>query len=203
MKIYCILLLLVLFVGCNQHKGSHLQEEKSQTEVLLPLTSHKDVIEKFSIKHKNKFLLFAKVAGKLNPVKVLNEKWPQDTECAYNILKDEKGYIVMIMSSPVSESGDWNLECTHYFNNNGSTFIYEIKANAFSLPDDGIAYETTTTYFGSSFKLLRSVYKLVDEKGKKLNKKDYGFDALSRGLNVKAYANVNECLAAYHIKLDN
>lgn len=199
MKCLYTLLLPILLVACRPTAN----KMKSTSVDVSQLKRHKNQISIYSSQHKNSFLVFAKVANKQELVKVVNEKWPDDTECAYNILKNDDGKIIMILSSPVSESGDWYLKCTHYFNNDGNTFIYEIKANAFALPDDEVAYETTTDYFGADFKLLKHNYKLVDKKGKALDKQIYGFEAASRGFNIKAYSNVHDCLAAYHIQLPN
>lgn len=145
-------------------------------------------------------MVFAMVSGNAKPVKVLNEKWPEDTEYAYNVLLNNKGKVIMIMESPTSESGDWNLECYHYFNSDGSSFCYEVEANSFALPDDGVAYETTTQYFNKEHTATLTKYKLVDKKGKTLDKKLYGFDAKDRGFNLTVYKTVDKCLAGYHIR---
>ena len=104
----------------------------------------------------------------------------------------------MVMCSPFSESGDWDVECVHYFDTNGHTFAFEKTANAFRLPDSGVAYETTTDYFDPDFKLIKHIYKLVDEHKKPLDKQ-YAFDY--QDLDCKEYATVSECLNAYHIIL--
>lgn len=200
MKPYCILLLsLFIFSFTSPAKQSELKPS-FQSGDISQLKTRKDEISAYSKKHKSRILLFAKVHKKLIPVNVIQENWPDDTDCSYNILKADNGNIVMIMASPTSESGDWDFESTHYFNDNGNTFVHEFKANAFVGTED-VAYETTTDYYGENLSQLRHQYKLVDEKGKPLNKKAYGFDAKGKGFDLKTYANVKECLAAYHLTI--
>lgn len=105
----------------------------------------------------------------------------------------------MIMSSPYSESGDWDVDITHYFDADGRTFAYEKIANAFVLPDDGVAYETTTNYFNPQFKNIKHIYKLID-KNKKALDKIYAFDR--EGFDNKIYPTSSECLKAYNINLN-
>lgn len=201
MKPYCILILSLFIVSfTNLAKQSELKTS-SQSGDISQLKTHKDEINAYSKRHKSRILLFAKVHKKVNPIKVINQNWPDDTDYSYNILKGDKGNIVMIMASPTSESGDWDFESTHYFDDKGNTFAHDFKANAFVLPDDGVAYETTTDYYNSNFKLIKHQYKLVDKKGKSLDKKNYGFDAKQNGFDIRIFANVKDCLAAYHLTI--
>lgn len=143
-------------------------------------------------------MVFVKMNNKNELLRIFKGSFPEDSiECTYNVLT-EKGKVIMIMASPYSESGDWDMECTHYFKADGHTFAFEKQANAFALPDDGVAYETTIDYFDPQFKCIKHIYKLVDKNGKGLDK-SYAFDRGS--FNDKIYSTSGECLSAYHIKL--
>ena len=132
-------------------------------------------------------------------VRIFNGKFPDDSiEYTYNVLT-KKGKVIMILSSPYSESGDWDVDITHYFDADGRTFAYERLANAFVLPDDGVAYETTTNYFNPQFKNIKHIYKLID-KNKKALDKIYAFDR--KGFDNNIYPTSSECLKAYNIILN-
>ena len=101
---------------------------------------------------------------------------PDETERSFNILRDSFRHIVAITESPYSQSGDWFLTLTHYFDNNGQTFAFERQSNfSNSGCTEGVAYETKTEYYDADFKLIRKEYKLVNEKGKNLNKDSCAF----------------------------
>lgn len=196
MKYFYFLLLSVVIMSCN-----HTKQKPAAYVDLSELKQRRNWIEKYSLGHKNEMAVFAKVAGKTELVKVFDDKWPDDTEYGYNILKDEFGKIIMIYSSPVSESGDWNVEHTHYFDKNENTFLFERKANAFSdcLTDEGVAYETVKKYFDGKFKLMKKTDSLVDKGGKALVKSKCAVKFAIEDATV--YPNAGACLKAYHIIL--
>jgi len=132
-------------------------------------------------------------------VQIFNGKFPDDSiECTYNVLT-EKGKVIMVLSSPYSESGDWDVDITHYFDGDGHTFAYEKLANAFVLPNDEVAYEITTDYFDPQFKNIRHVYRLIDKNRRALDK-IYAFDR--KGFDNNIYPTSSKCLKAYNIVLN-
>jgi hypothetical protein len=145
-------------------------------------------------------LVFVKLAGKEGLTRVERNKFPynDDIEVTYNVLRIN-GKILMIVLSPYSESGDWNLEFRHYFDAAGHTFVFEKDANMFGLPNDGVGYETTTDYFASGLKKIGHSYALSDKDGKKLGK-EYAFDR-DEEFKTKIYPGVETCLRAYNIQL--
>lgn len=144
-------------------------------------------------------LVFAKVPDKKALLKIENEKWPDEVEYSYNVLEDDNGKVILIDSSPVSESGDWDVSHTHYFDENGNTFLFERKANAFNdcLTNDSVAYETIKKYYTPPFKLIKQQDILVDKNGKALDKNKCSVDFAME--DAKVYPNVTACLKAYHI----
>jgi hypothetical protein len=107
----------------------------------------------------------------------------------------------MIYSSPMSESGDWSVEHTHYFDSDGNTFLFERHANAFNdcLPDGEVAFETVKQYCDADFKLIEKTDQLVDAKGKPLDTNKCAIDFATE--EAVAYPNVDACLKAYHINI--
>lgn len=158
-------------------------------------------IETYSLQHKNNMLVFAKVSDKKALVKIENDEWPDETVYAYNVLKDDAGKIMMIDASPLSESGDWDVSHTHYFDDNGNTFLFERKANAFSdcLTNDSVAYETVKKYYALPFRLIEQQDILVNKDGKTLDKSKCTVDFAIEDAIV--YPDVNTCLKAYGINI--
>jgi hypothetical protein len=185
-----------VFFGC---KPAHpLKNQVNNTRLIRFLRNRKDAINSISLKDSDSIKVYVKMKGKDQLVKIFNKKFPDDSiEYTYNVLQN-KGKVIMVMVSPVSESGDWDVECDYYYDYNGQIFAFEKKANAFALPDDGVAYETTTDYFNNNFINIKHIYKLVDKNNKPLSK-EYMFDRA--GFDFKIYATVYDCLKAYNIKL--
>lgn len=189
MKYLCFLFCLSI-LSCGHPKRHYTLSE---------LKHRRDWIEKYSLKHKSEMVVFAKVPGKAQLIKIVNDKWPDETEYAYNVLKDSSGNVILIYSSPVSESGDWNVEHNHYFDPEGNTFLFERHANAFNdcSAGDEVAYETVKKYFDSDFNIMEKTDNLVDKKGKHLNKSECSIDFAIQDATI--YPNAESCMRAYNI----
>jgi hypothetical protein len=200
MKYFFLLFCLFVF-SCGHPKHPSTVKSSKSAISISALKRKRDNIEAYSLQHKNNMLVFAKVPGKDVLLKIENEKWPDEVEYSYNVLKDDNGEIIMIDASPFSESGDWDVSHTHYFYSDGNTFLFERKANAFNgcLTNDSVVYETVKKYFAPSFKLLKQQDIVVDKNGKALDKSKCVVDFAIEDANV--YPNVNACLKAYRIIL--
>jgi hypothetical protein len=200
MKILSFLLVGALFFSCAHSQRGDSAKEKGSVAYIRTLKKRKAFIDKILTKDTDKLDVFVKITDKTELIRIIDGKFPEDSiECTYNIFKD-KGKVIAVLSSPFSESGDWDWSATHYFDKDGKTFAFEIQANAFVLPNDGVAYETTTDYFNAGFKRIKHIYTLVDENKKALDKQ-YAFDR--EGFDNRIYPTVDDCLKAYHIKLPN
>ncbi|MGZ3764773.1 MAG: hypothetical protein ACXVB0_13975 [Mucilaginibacter sp.] len=198
MKTLSFILIALLGFSCTNHNTPKKLNYYSGRGYLKTLQKRKALIDRMPAKDSSALTVFVKMNNKSELVQVFNGKFPEDSvESTYNVLMD-KGKVIMIMWSPYSESGDWDVECLHYFNTDGHTFAFEKQASAFALQDDGVAYETTTDYFDPQFKNIRHIYRLVD-KDKKALDKSYAFDR--GGFDCKIYPTATECLKAYHIIL--
>lgn len=89
---------------------------------------------------------------------------PDSAVNSYSIVRDNAGRIVRVTEAPVSESGDWYMESTHYFDTTGSTIVMRRQASFFNgctLPaSDSIAgvRETVSSYFGPKHRLVRRTF---------------------------------------------
>jgi|SRR5665213_141484 len=87
--------------------------------------------------------------------------FPDSAEMGFAILRNSTGRILRVSASPLSESGDWLVTETHYFDSVGSTIIMERYAGFF----DGCSSEdmdstvgikeTATSYFDPQHRLIR------------------------------------------------
>lgn len=157
-------------------------------------------IDQYMKKHSKQFFLFAKVPKKKELVRVDNDKWPEEVECSYNILKDAAGKVIFIAQIPYSESGDWNINYSYYFNPSGELFCFNRFTGFFNSGcTDDAAHETITKYYNRKFNIVSNSYILTDSKKRPLNKLKCAFPYEFK--DYKIYKNVNECLKAFNIKL--
>jgi hypothetical protein len=169
-------------------------------EILLTLKKRKAAIDKYLKSHKKEIILLAKVPKKNNLIMVKNGKWPEDAECSYNVLRDSSGKIIFVMQSPVSESGDWNIEYSHYFDDKGKTFAFIKQESIFN--DEvkgGVVREIHLLYYDDNFKTLNQINNLLDKDDKPLLKNKGAFDFPEYKYVI--YKNLNDCIIGYNIKL--
>jgi hypothetical protein len=199
--LFLLLLLLGLMCSCNSRDHSRTASTLRlvpEPDIAERLQYHKAFIDTLFSHGKNNIEVFVKLTDKtdLNPFK--DTVLPDETETSFNILRDSLKHIVAIIESPYSQSGDWFLTLTHYFDKNGQTFAFERQTNFFNSGcTEGVAYETTTEYYDSDFKLIRKEYKLVDEKGKNLNRDSCSF---MHDYDYKVLVGVDKYLRTNRIK---
>ncbi len=93
-----------------------------------------------------------------------------------NALKDSSGNIIRISEIPFSESGDWIIILTHYFDKAGKTFAHKRQADFYnSICTDGMAHDERVEYYDSNNKLLEKTQTLVDDKKNTLQKESCQF----------------------------
>jgi hypothetical protein len=167
--IYILTIFAGLLSGCN------LTEKKTNSSSTSRLILEQDSLERLKYQKtiidtlfnhdKDKLIVLAKMVDNDKPMRIINGIFPDNVETTFNILKDSLGHIVTVSEFPFSQSGDWNIIFTHYFDKNGKTFAFERQTNFYnSICTDGVAFETRTEFYNSDFKLIEKTYKLVDEK---------------------------------------
>lgn len=176
-KIFNIIFLVVSFSSCENHqKEVHKENTKEMIDVnsLDFLKQQKVEIDSFVSQNPKNLTVLVKLIDKKKLLKVENEKYPEPEyiETTFDIVKDNQGKIIYACEIPESQSGDWYIAKSHYFDENGNTFAFEMQKNEFGSMCAEITYETQTEYFESNFKLIGNNYILKDEKGKNLKKED-------------------------------
>lgn len=152
----------------NYSSSSRLFPEQ---DILERLKYQKATVDTLFNHNKDKLLIFVKLADKDELEQITNGKLPENVVITFNILKDSFGNVITVSEFPFSESGDWNIILTHYFDKDGKTFAFERQTNFFnSICTDGVAYETKTEFYNIDFQIIDKEYKLVDRQNKPLRK---------------------------------
>jgi hypothetical protein len=101
---------------------------------------------------------------------------PVGMTTTYQVLRDGADHVVLVIESPVSESGDWSIAVAHYFDAQGRTYAFERRAAFFnSLCTDGLAHERSTRYYDHDGRELGSRHDLHDAAGHPLKREDCEF----------------------------
>lgn len=193
---YLLVIILGLLSACSQKNTSTSIPEP---DLLERLRHEKNEIDTLFKNSKGECLTFIKLTETGPASLIETDSVPEEAIITYYILKDSLGKVITISELPTSESGDWFIVYTHYFDKAGKTFAFERQTNFFnSNCTDGVAYETKTKFYNSDFKVIDETYKLVDEKNRKLNK-----DSCSEFYDYKynVSANVDNYLKTKKIKI--
>ena len=121
--LYLILLLFISSLSIKAQTAPTVKTTVADT-VLASLKNKKAAIDKYAKANPKQLLVFVKVTGKKNLIRVYNQKWPDAVEYTCNILKDKGGKIIYIYKAPFSESGDWDISYEHYFDDEGNVFAF-------------------------------------------------------------------------------
>lgn len=177
------------------------QRELTQEDVQrVALEQSASVIDRYEFAHRKNIIFLVKVAGKRNLVKVKEGNWPDNTEYIYSILRDTNGKVVLIEQSPYSQSGDWYIECKHYFGTHEKTFAFRKRETVFDESvKGGVAMETFFRFYDDKFNLTNKTYRITDKDDKLINRNKNEFDF--RDFKETVYKNVSDCLKAYNINL--
>lgn len=152
-----------------------------QQDILERLKFQKATIDTLFNHNKDKLLVFVKLVDKDELIQITNGKFPENVETTFNIFKDSFGKVITVSEFPFSESGDWNIIFSHYFDKEGKTFAFDRQTNFFnSICTDDVAFETKTEFYNSDFLIIDKEYKLVDKQNQPLQKDSclfpYDFD---------------------------
>jgi hypothetical protein len=199
MKLLPLFLLLTFAVWAGEPKARIAHQTVTADINIAQLKAKRLAADKYLKQHEAALLLYLKARGAKETVKVKNGEWPEEIEASYNVLKNAKGKIIMILEMPFSQSGDWSITYTHYFDDAGNTYAYKKETNVFDDVKGGVIYGTQINYYGPNLKPLAKSNTLKDKYGTKV--KDTGhinmYDSWYKHI---IYKNLKECLAGYHIK---
>jgi hypothetical protein len=131
MRELTFLLTIILFSACNS-KSTSTSSLQHKPDIIERLKYEKNEIDTLFKNGKGKCLTFIKLKENGDPVLLEVDTVPEEAITTYYILKDSLGRVITISELPTSESGDWFIVLTHYFDKEGKTFAFERQANFFN-----------------------------------------------------------------------
>lgn len=157
---------LVSIVGCKPKSG--------KAPALEELKANKHSID--SMITEESIIILAKVSDEKGLIKIKDNKYPENVETTYNLVKDKDGHIVYIAELPFSKDSNWFIAYRSYFNTEGKLFAFQ-RLNNFLHSEcvRGAAMEKSTNYYNAKFKLIDSTYTLTDSQKKPLKRSDCKF----------------------------
>jgi hypothetical protein len=132
-----------------------------------------------------------------NVMRVENpDSWPDYTTTSLVIYRDSHGDIKAVEEAPVSESGDWYNNYTHYFDNDGRTIGFKRYSGFFIGCPTSPAKETSVYLFDGNQNLIYKDYLLTDADGNKINPRDCEVFMYRHKYSI--FASVNEFVSKKH-----
>ncbi len=165
---------LILWVSCNSSTPSNTSNQtKTDSRELVPepdlnlrLHGEKNVIEKLIRLKELDITVWVQQIGVKSPTQVFNEQWPEGIETTFNLWTDSNNVLVCLGEYPYSESGDWSIALTHYFDQRGNTFAFECSTSFYnSICTDELAIEQIATFYNTNHQRIDSTYLLRDSNG--------------------------------------
>ncbi|AEL27319.1 hypothetical protein [Cyclobacterium marinum] len=172
-----ISIILLTILGCNP--GGQNVDTKTrllpEPDLIERLKGQKAQIDTLFQRNPNEIKVFALIEGDQIPIEINDQNLPDKVVTTFNLLRDSTGRVITISEFPFSESGDWYIELTHYFDNQGKTFAFERQTNFFNSICAEIAFETVTEFYDSDFNRVDSIYQLIDRDNKELKRDNCQF----------------------------
>jgi hypothetical protein len=169
---YFVFSSLLLIAACKRSAPADDLHLLAEPDLLARLHAQQTAIDSFSQQHPDRTTTFAQLVGHEELVQIDCADAEQlNIDRTFMLLKDSTGKILAAYESPYSESGDWNILYTHYFDSKGKTFAFSREASFFnSICTEGIAVENMTKWYTNQLNMVDSSYTLRDEEAHDLAK---------------------------------
>jgi hypothetical protein len=181
MRTILLAVIIVTITACSVKEESDSNKiplsNSLHTESKVRLQEQKAYIDTLFRQNREKVRVLIKTSGSDSLTEVLDANWPEDLVSVFNIFADSSGRIVRISELPQSESGDWSIMYSHYFDKTGKTFAYERRIKTFNnfCPGDEefdqLTDERIIKLYTTSHALVDSTYKMTDEKEQDITSK--------------------------------
>ncbi|PSR56351.1 hypothetical protein AHMF7605_24060 [Adhaeribacter arboris] len=197
MRIIYIAFLIGIAAACSTKKDSTSKVFSSREE----LYKRKIFIDTLFQRNLKQLTVLVKVPNQDTLIEVIHEKWPNEIEVTFNILKNTSGKIIRISEYPFSESGDWEIVYSHYFDDNGNTFAFEKQVGAFNTicpgedDFDKFTIEKVTKLYSLDHAMIDSTYKMMDEKNVDITSKKCEQEVISNNSvfkTLKEYSTIKK-----------
>lgn len=166
-------LLFILIFSCVNKEKPNKENRKStlpEPDIIKRLTTEKKEIDSLFNVEGVKVTTYVLLKEDEPPVQMKYDDTLENAITYYDVQQDNTGKIQSITEYPISQSGDWNAELTHYFDKYERTFVYESQVNSF-YNKCGVAptFTTTTIYYNELFSVVDTMKILLDKTKKKLD----------------------------------
>lgn len=201
MRFINTLCILAFLVGCKQSSSTKTDRViLPEPDIKIRLHGQKSHNDSNRMSSLFKAKVYAKEPSTKTPIEVVDLQWPNAVDEVYNVWYNQNNNIVCIGAYPYSQTGDWDLGFTHYFDTSGATFAFERNTSFYnSLCTDDLAIEQIVTYYAHD-KLIDSTYVLKDVKGNDLDSDSCEFPY---DFPYRIYTNVSDVLMAVGIEESN
>jgi serine/threonine protein kinase len=107
---------------------------------------------------------FVKTSNSDIPAEIFDfENWPENIIETYNIFTDSNKTPVIFIVFPYSESGDWSLTHSFYFDSSGKTVFYQYYLGFFNSICTEVMRKYIQIYFNDNFELITKIENYEDE----------------------------------------
>lgn len=152
-----VLLLPLVVAACagteNSSSGEGTAREVTGPDTVRPyadtaaIAARVDSIDRLVARHPDTLKLFAEIPGGAGLVPVKDSlAWPDEVAASYSIVFDSNAAPLLHRRMPTSESGDWFLAVTHYFDADGRTIFYDYSISSFASGCTEILRERIRTF---------------------------------------------------------
>lgn len=175
-----------------------LPKSKSLSETGLRAWNQKRELDKLLKSSKRKVIVYVQKTGEDSVRLIRDGNFPDSIQTTYNLLIDNNGRLRLASEFPFSESGDWSIRLTHYFDTSGKTFAFERHANFFnSVCTQDMATEIRHLLYDTGGRMTDSLYILQDKEQKDLSREtcqfpyDYPYTVASNATEWQASKRLN------------
>ncbi len=167
-----VFIAILCLAACKPSGNADDSRLLAEPDLLERLHAQQTSIDTFCHRHPERTITYAQLVGHEEIVVIDCADADQlNIDRTFMLLKDSTGRVLAAYESPYSESGDWNILYTHYFDSEGKTFAFSREASFFnSICTDGIAVENMSKWYTNALNMVDSSYTLRDEEGQDLAK---------------------------------
>jgi hypothetical protein len=124
----------------------------------------RDAVDSLVAANQHATILVTELPGRRFALMARAEDPPDSADDVFSMVRDARGRVTSISEAPVSASGDWEIQLTHYFDTTGATTVVARRASFFNgctseKGDSTIGIdERVTSFFAPSHRLVKRTF---------------------------------------------
>jgi hypothetical protein len=173
---FVVVIFIVLFASCrndNAVKKTRQLELIPEPDIEQRLAFQKTEFDSIWMK-KAVVVEYLQIDDKQKPIKVIEkDDAERDYITHYYICKDSNNVVKAILETPNSQSGDWFLQTTHYFDADGQVYAFQKNLNTFHHADscgEETAIYINTVEFMNKGMIIKKLQTIKNAQGKEFKK---------------------------------